>query len=188
MTEKNAGRHEAGQANPTPAEPAIQSGASDLILFDGYCHLCSWIVKFVIARDRKRRYRFAPLDSAIGRFYAADEERCRDAIGSDGGLNPEARRAGISDRDRPLSAFDADRSGGSFKLVRGGRVYTKSRAALEVIRTLSGAWPLLYLLIVIPPPIRDRIYDWIARNRYRWFGASESCALSTPDIADRFVE
>jgi predicted DCC family thiol-disulfide oxidoreductase YuxK len=188
MTGKDAGRHEAGQANRSAEAPAIRSSPSDLILFDGYCHLCSWIVKFVIARDRKRRYRFAPLDSAIGRFYATDEERRRDAVGSDGGANLKVRRFGRSDRDRPPSPFDADSSGGSFKLVRGGRVYTKSRAALEVIRTLSGAWPLLYLLIVIPPPIRDRIYDWIARNRYRWFGASESCMPPSPDIADRFVE
>src|SRR5690606_35569122 len=67
----------------------------------------------------------------------------------------------------------------SIILIRGDKVFYKSRAALEITKKLKAAWPLLYGIIVVPAFIRDPVYDWIARNRYRWFGKKETCRLPT---------
>jgi predicted DCC family thiol-disulfide oxidoreductase YuxK len=66
-------------------------------------------------------------------------------------------------------------------------IYKKSRAVLEIVRFLSGFWPLLYVLRVIPAPVRDWVYDWVARHRYLWFGKSNRCMVPSPGILDRFV-
>ncbi|MEZ4700339.1 MAG: DCC1-like thiol-disulfide oxidoreductase family protein [Rhodothermales bacterium] len=76
----------------------------------------------------------------------------------------------------------------SIVLVENGRCYSRSTAALRIARRMPALWPMLYAAIVIPRPIRDAVYDWIARNRYRWFGRTESCRIPTPDLRSRFVE
>jgi predicted DCC family thiol-disulfide oxidoreductase YuxK len=76
----------------------------------------------------------------------------------------------------------------SIVLVEAGRIYTRSEAALRIARRLDGAYPLLYALIVVPRWIRDRVYDWVARNRYRWFGKREACMIPTPELRERFLE
>jgi predicted DCC family thiol-disulfide oxidoreductase YuxK len=76
----------------------------------------------------------------------------------------------------------------SFVLVESGRAYQKSEAALHVLKGLGGVWILLYGFIIIPRPIRDFIYDWVARNRYRFFGKKDECMLPTPEIRARFLK
>jgi predicted DCC family thiol-disulfide oxidoreductase YuxK len=76
----------------------------------------------------------------------------------------------------------------SFVLIESGRVFQKSAAALQVFKGLGGVWTLLYAFIVLPRPIRDAIYDWVARNRYRFFGKKEECMLPTPEIRARFLK
>lgn len=71
---------------------------------------------------------------------------------------------------------------------RKGRLLTRSSAALNVFRDLSGAWPLLYAFIIVPPYLRDAIYRWVAKNRYRWFGKRDSCMIPTPDLRSRFLD
>ena len=73
-------------------------------------------------------------------------------------------------------------------LVERGRLFTKSDAALRTARYLSGAWPSLYIFIIVPPPIRNAIYDWVARNRYQWFGKKDKCMIPTPGLKNRFLE
>lgn len=75
----------------------------------------------------------------------------------------------------------------SIVLVEEGKVYAESDAALHIARQLSGLWSVLYWGIVIPRPIRDGLYRWIARNRYRWFGKQESCMLPTKELRARFL-
>ena len=75
----------------------------------------------------------------------------------------------------------------SVVLLEAGRWFTRSSAALRIARRLSGLWPLLYPLVLVPTPIRDGLYDWVARNRYRWFGRREQCRLPTPALAGRFL-
>lgn len=75
----------------------------------------------------------------------------------------------------------------SIVLLEDGKVFFRSTAALRLTRHLSGLWPLLRFLTVIPAPVRDLVYDWIARNRYRWFGRQETCWVPTPELKGRFV-
>lgn len=75
----------------------------------------------------------------------------------------------------------------SIIMIRRNEIFYKSTAALKITKHLKGFWPLLYPLIIVPAFIRDRIYDFIARNRYKWFGRQESCRLSTQEEASRFL-
>jgi len=75
----------------------------------------------------------------------------------------------------------------SVVFLENGRFYQKSAAALRIIRHLSGAWPLLYIFIILPAFLRDWLYTLVARNRYRWFGRQESCMLPTPELKTRFL-
>jgi len=75
----------------------------------------------------------------------------------------------------------------SVVLVEGGRVYTRSAAALCIARRLRFPWPLLFGLVLVPRPLRDAIYDGIARRRYAWFGRDESCPLSPPEVRARLL-
>ncbi len=75
----------------------------------------------------------------------------------------------------------------SFVLVTSKQAYVKSTAALKVVRHLTGLWKILYVFILIPRPLRNFVYDVIAKNRYRWFGRKESCDLPTPEMRRRFL-
>jgi predicted DCC family thiol-disulfide oxidoreductase YuxK len=75
----------------------------------------------------------------------------------------------------------------SVLLIKNGRLHQKSNAALEIASMLDGLWPLLYVFIIIPRFFRDFAYDWIAHNRYRWFGKKEACMIPTPDQRARFI-
>ena len=73
-------------------------------------------------------------------------------------------------------------------LVENEVVYSRSAAALRIAKKLSGLWPLLYVFIVVPRPIRDVVYNFIARNRYRWFGKQAACMVPTAELKRRFLE
>jgi predicted DCC family thiol-disulfide oxidoreductase YuxK len=75
----------------------------------------------------------------------------------------------------------------SVVLIQDDQLYARSEAALLVARQLGGGWSLLYAFIVVPRPIRDAVYDWIARNRYRWFGKKDACMIPSPDLQSRFL-
>lgn len=76
----------------------------------------------------------------------------------------------------------------SVMLWKQGKLYTKSRAALEIARGLSGAWPVLYSFRIIPPFVRDWVYNVVASNRYKWFGKSDQCRIPEPGVKKRFIE
>lgn len=73
-------------------------------------------------------------------------------------------------------------------VIQNGKVFQRSRAALEIARSMDGLWPLLYIFIIVPPFIRNAVYDWIARNRYKWFGVQQSCLMPTPAMKERFLD
>ena len=75
----------------------------------------------------------------------------------------------------------------SFVFIENGRSYTRSTAALKVCRYLNSFWPLMYGFIIVPKFLRDGIYNWIAKNRYRWFGKKEVCMIPTPEVRSRFL-
>jgi len=87
-----------------------------------------------------------------------------------------------SPEGRPLAeqlGIDPDHPD-SFVFVAKGQAFVKSEAALRIARELP-FWRLIYPIHFIPSLIRDAIYDWIARNRYRWFGLRQVCLLPNPD-------
>ena len=85
------------------------------------------------------------------------------------------------------SGLPADRLD-SFVLVEGEKIYTRSSGALRVLGKLGRLWSSLYILMIIPRPLRDLVYNWIARNRYRWYGKQDSCWLPRPEWKDRFLD
>jgi predicted DCC family thiol-disulfide oxidoreductase YuxK len=76
----------------------------------------------------------------------------------------------------------------SFVLIENERTYVKSSAALRVCSKLSGAWSILSLFRILPPSFRDFMYDFVARNRYKWFGKEESCMVPLPEWKQRFLD
>lgn len=73
-------------------------------------------------------------------------------------------------------------------LVDNGKVYRKSTAALKIVQRLRRLWPLLSVLLIIPRPLRDTVYNWFGRHRYRMFGKRDACFIPDKDISDRFLE
>ncbi|QGJ70490.1 Thiol-disulfide oxidoreductase DCC [Planctomycetales bacterium 10988] len=76
----------------------------------------------------------------------------------------------------------------SVVLIEGDRASQRSTAALRAAKLLKWPWPLLAVFLIIPRMIRDPVYQWIARNRYRWFGKEESCRIPTPELRERFLD
>jgi predicted DCC family thiol-disulfide oxidoreductase YuxK len=75
----------------------------------------------------------------------------------------------------------------SVVLLDDGRLHVRSAAALRIARQLRFPWPLAWIFILVPRPIRDWVYDVIARYRYRWFGKRDECMVPTPDVRNRFL-
>ena len=73
-------------------------------------------------------------------------------------------------------------------LIENGKSYTHSMVPLRVAKQLGGLWALFYIFVLVPRPIRDVVYSWIARNRYKWFGKEEQCWLPTPELKSRFLD
>ena len=83
-----------------------------------------------------------------------------------------------------ISAIQPD----SFVLVDDWRTWTETAAVLRVAHALGGPWRLAWIAWLIPYPLRDAVYRWVARNRYRWFGRRDVCFLPDPEDADRFIQ
>ncbi|MDT0685688.1 thiol-disulfide oxidoreductase DCC family protein [Autumnicola psychrophila] len=129
-----------------------------IVLFDGVCNLCDGAVKFIIEHDKKDVFRFASLQSDLGRKLIAER-----------GLDPE----------------ELD----SVVLIEPGvAYYRKSTAALEISRELSGGYSLLKNFLALPEGFRDLIYDFVAANRYKWYGKKESCMIPTPALKEKFLD
>jgi len=75
----------------------------------------------------------------------------------------------------------------SIILIRGYQVFYKSKAALEIARNLGSPWHAMYIFSIVPSFIRDPVYDWIARNRYWWFGKKETCRIPSPKEKQKFL-
>jgi len=76
----------------------------------------------------------------------------------------------------------------SLVLIENGKAFTKSSAALRIAKKLDGLWHLFFLLILVPRKIRDGVYNYVAKNRYKWFGKKEdACMLPSPEQRKRFI-
>jgi predicted DCC family thiol-disulfide oxidoreductase YuxK len=135
----------------------VQPGPNHIILFDGICNLCNGAVQFVIRNDKKKRFKFASLQSETGKSLLLK-----------GNLDPEKTN--------------------SFVLISESYYYTRSTAALKVLKLIGGRWSLLYGFILVPGFIRDFVYNLIAKNRYRWFGKKDNCMIPNASLTERFLD
>jgi predicted DCC family thiol-disulfide oxidoreductase YuxK len=129
-----------------------------IILFDGVCNLCNSSIQFVIRHDKKNRYKFAALQSDTAKML-------------------------LNERGIDSSQID------SIILIDPNTAYyIKSTAALEIGKSFGGGWRLLSIFEWVPRPIRDWIYDLIAKNRYSWFGKQNDCMIPTPELKAKFLD
>ncbi len=133
------------------------SGNGPVLLFDGYCNLCSNSVQFILKRDRSEQVRFASLQSKFGEQVVKDSNL------------PEGYTS-------------------SLVLLENGITYVKSDAALRLAKHLNGLWKLGYAFLIVPTFIRNPIYNWVAKNRYKWFGKKEVCWIPESKWSERFIE
>ena len=144
------------------SEPRGATADGPIILYDGVCGLCNRLTRFVLARDRPGRFRFAALQSAFASEILA--------------------RHGRDPRD--LDTL--------YLVIAHGRpeerLLQKSDAALWILRELGGPWRAAGALRVVPRWVRDLGYDLVARIRYRLFGRYDSCPLPEPRHRARFLD
>jgi predicted DCC family thiol-disulfide oxidoreductase YuxK len=146
--------------SPTQA-PSIAEGGH-LVLYDGVCGLCSRLLQFLLEHDHRAVFTFASLQSVTGR-----------AMVERGGGDPD-----------DLTSFYV------LANYRTGhtRIFSRSSAALFVAGELGWPWKAAVLMRVLPTAVLDRVYDVVARSRYRVFGRHEQCLRPRPEFRTRFVE
>lgn len=170
-----------------------------VIFFDGVCGLCNGFVDFALARDRRGVFRFATLQGetaktripGIGRPAALSEEvAVAVAKGVAEGVAVVASAKTAAEGPTQGIAM-AENNAADFRSVilwDSEGVHRKSDAVLRVLEGLGGAWRLARLLRLVPRGLRDSVYDFTARNRYRWFGKRETCRLPSPAERERFLD
>ncbi|WP_298553846.1 DCC1-like thiol-disulfide oxidoreductase family protein [uncultured Algibacter sp.] len=129
-----------------------------LILFDGVCNLCNSSVLYVIKRDQKNQFMFAPLQSEAGKHIIEKFNINTNTVDSIILYNPEE-----------------------------DKINYKSRAALKVASQLRVPTNLLSIFLIIPSFISNWVYDFIAKNRYKWYGKKETCMIPTPELQSKFL-
>lgn len=128
-----------------------------IILFDGVCNLCNASVQLVIKHDKKDLFRFVALQSDLGQEIIQH-------IG-----------------------MDTQNIDSIILYEPGIAYYYKSDAALEIAKNLGGIFYFAGIFNIFPVVLRNALYDYIAKNRYRWYGKRESCMLPTPELKAKFL-
>lgn len=130
---------------------------SHIILYDGVCNLCNGMVRFIIKKDKKALFRFAAIQSQTGQSLITQYAN--------------------DDEEKTVSIY----------YIRNQECYRKSAAILYILKDLGKGWKLLFPLIHIPAILRDSLYLFISRNRYKLFGREQTCMIPTPEIKNRFI-
>ena len=128
-----------------------------IILFDGVCNLCNSAVQFIIKNDKKDIFRFVALQSYLGK------EICK--------------HIGV----------DQNKIDSIILYNPGEAYYYKSSAAIEIAEDLGGIYNLVSIFKILPEKLRNYFYDYIAKNRYKWYGKKESCMIPTPELKAKFL-
>ncbi len=128
-----------------------------IILFDGVCNLCNQSVLKVIKLDKKNAFLFTSLQSETGKEVL------------------EYLKIDTSKIDS-IILFDPK-----------GKYYIKSSAALKIMSSFNGFWKLTQIFWLIPKALRNLVYDFIAKNRYKWFGKKDQCMIPTPELTSKFL-
>ena len=129
-----------------------------IILFDGVCNLCESSINFIIEKDKKDIFRFVSLQSDLG-------------------LNI-IKYLGI----------DTKMIDSIILYEPGNAYYYKAEAALKIAGNLGGVYSFLSSFSFLPLNLTNSIYDYIAKNRYKWYGKKEACMLPTPELRAKFLE
>ena len=139
-------------------DPNVPSFPDDrpLIIFDGYCALCSGWASFVLRHDPGGRFRLASAQSPLG--YALYVHY---------GLDPQDYETNI--------------------LIEDGRAWFKSESSIRMLEGLGWPWKLAAVFRILPRVVRDPMYEFIARNRLRFFGKRATCYLPQKQYEDRFL-
>ena len=129
-----------------------------VLMFDGVCNLCNGFVQFVIKNDKKSIFRFASLQSD----FAAKSLNLKQQV--DGDYNTV------------------------YLLNEKNQLLSKSDVSIEICKRLGGIWTLALLFKLVPKSIRDHAYDFIAKNRYRFFGKKDQCMIPSPELKGLFYK
>jgi len=132
------------------------------VLYDGLCGLCDRSVQFLLRHDSGARLRFATLQGGIGAAV-------------------RRRHPVLPPIDETILLVEAPETAAE-------RVRVLSDAALAAIARLGGAWRLAAALRLVPRPLRDAVYGFVARRRTRWFGRLDACRIATPEERSRFLD
>ena len=133
-----------------------------IILYDGVCGLCNRLNQFVLRRDHEGSFRFASLQSPLAARILARH-----------GANPQ-------DLDTVYVVLNSGEANEA--------LLAKSDAFLLFTKEIGGIWSIARLVKIIPRPIRNWLYDFVARHRYQVFGKYETCMLPDPRHKDKFIE
>ena len=133
-----------------------------IILYDGVCGLCNRLNQFLLKRDAEDRFRFASLQSDLGRSILQRH-----------GANPD-----LLDTFYVVENYDSS----------GERLLSRSDAALRVVAELRGAWKIFMVGKLLPRSVRDFLYNIISRNRYKVFGQYDSCLMPDPTYRKKFLD
>ena len=87
-----------------------------------------------------------------------------------------------------LAPFDIRPELDTIYLIEEGKLYDRSSAALRIMQRLRFPWPLMAVFLIVPKPLRDAVYGWVGRNRYRWFGQTEACQIPDQNVRNRFLD
>lgn len=128
-----------------------------IILFDGVCNLCDNTVQFIIKHDKNDIFRFVALQSDLG-------QKIVNYIG-----------------------LDTSKTDSIILYEPGQAYYYKSQAALKIAKELSGIYSWLSIFKILPSGLSDKVYDYIAKNRYKWYGKKDECMLPTPEMKAKFL-
>ena len=142
------------------------NGERNVIFVDGFCVMCNRIVWWLMQIDRRRRLSFATLQGTTAKQAFTE--------------NPDIEReCAKTSTVIYVRCFDSDKP----------QIYMSSSAALKALWDIGGFWRLSAPLLLVPAVIRDVAYQWIARNRYRWFGQKEdACLLPSSEDQSRFLD
>lgn len=128
-----------------------------LILFDGVCNLCDASVQYIIKHDRQDSFRYTALQSEVGQ------------------------------KIREQFHINAEKTDSILLYSEEKGIYYKSTAALKIASKLGFPRNLLSVFLIIPPFIRNWVYDFIAKNRYKWYGKKDDCMIPTPELKSKFL-
>lgn len=149
-------------ATPAPA-PRAATADKPLVLYDGYCGLCDRSVRWLVEADRSAVLHFAPLQGETAA--------------------PILARHGIPATQEFRSMLTVENAGEPDE-----RILARSDGALAALIAVGGGWALLARLgRWVPRFVRDAVYDFVARHRFRWFGRLDACRIPTPAERERFL-